>query len=502
MISVSSLKFPNFNAHYTTMRRLSLVFALLLLSQLSFAKALQAKFSWCSFYSPESGPYVESYLEVTGQSCHFTKAASGKFVASIEVTQVFYLGDSIKAFNKYKLLSPETDDTSRLVFDFTDQQRVSLANGSYIIELTIRDKNNPTAKPYVLKDKLKVDYYPSIVAISDIELLTEYIANTNTSKLNKNGFDLYPQVSNFFDKNQNSLKFYAEIYNTSAVLNSDAYLLSYRVETHESHQVLDSYSKIYRQTARPVNVVMTDLDITDLNSGNYDLMVEVRNRNNEVLASRSLFFQRSHTPVISSDSSFKDIEGTFVVSITNRDSLYEYIKCLWPIASTAENNFADNRLLASDIRQLQQFIYDFWVKRNPANPALAWFEYKKQVDIVNNEFSAGNKKGYNTERGRVFLMYGAPNQISKQYNEPASYPYEIWQYYKLKDMADRKFVFYSRQIASNDFELLHSDAKGEVININWRVELRRRTETLNDFDKVNPNNNFQNQSDQLFQNPR
>ena len=502
MISVSSLKFPNFNAHYSAMRRLSLVFALLFLSQLSFAKALQAKFSWCSFYSPESGPYVESYLEVTGQSCHFTKAASGKFVASIEVTQVFYLGDSIKAFNKYNLLSPETDDTSRLVFDFTDQQRVSLANGSYIIELTIRDKNNPTAKPYVLKDKLKVDYYPSIVAISDIELLTEYIANTNSSKLNKNGFDLYPQVSNFFDKNQNSLKFYAEIYNTSAVLNSDAYLLSYRVETHESHQVLDSYSKIYRQTARPVNVVMTDLDITDLNSGNYDLMVEVRNRNNEVLANRSLFFQRSHTPVISSDSSFKDIEGTFVVSITNRDSLYEYIKCLWPIASTAENNFADNRLLASDIRQLQQFIYDFWVKRNPTNPALAWFEYKKQVDIVNNEFSAGNKKGYNTERGRVFLMYGAPNQISKQYNEPASYPYEIWQYYKLKDMADRKFVFYSRQIASNDFELLHSDAKGEVININWRVELRRRTETLNDFDKVNPNNNFQNQSDQLFQNPR
>ena len=484
------------------MRRLSLVLVLFLLSQLSMAKALQAKFSWCSFYAPENGPYVETYLEVTGQSCHFAKAASGKFAAAIEVTQVFYLGDSIKAFNKYNLLSPETEDTNRLVFDFTDQQRVSLANGTYVLELTIRDKNNPSAKPYVLKDKIKIDYYPSIVSISDIELLAEYTQNTNTSKVNKNGFDLYPQVSNFYDKYQNSLKFYAEIYNTSVVMNSDAYLLSYRVETHESHQVLDSYSKIYRQNARPVNVILSDIDITDLNSGNYDLMLEVRNRNNELLASRSLFFQRSHAPVISSDSSFKAIEGTFVASITNRDSLYEYIKCLWPIASTAENNFAENRLLASDIRQLQQFIYDFWVKRNPANPALAWFEYKKQVDIVNSEFSAGKKKGYNTERGRVFLMYGAPNQISKQYNEPASYPYEIWQYYKLKDMADRKFVFYCRQLASNDFELLHSDAKGEVININWKVELRKRTETLNDFDKVNPNNNYQNQSDQLFQNPR
>ena len=500
-MSVTSVKFPNFNPYSLSMRRLSLVFVLCLLSQLSLAKALQAKFSWCSFYAPENGPYVETYLEVTGQSCHFAKTASGKFAASIEVTQVFYLGDSIKAFNKYNLLSPETEDTNRLVFDFTDQQRVSLANGTYVIELTIRDKNNPTAKPYVLKDKIKVDYYPSIISISDIELLAEYTQNANPSKVNKNGFDLYPQVSNFYDKYLNSLKFYAEIYNTSFVLNNDAYLLSYRIETHESHQVLDSYSKMYRQNARPVNVVMSDIDIKDLNSGNYDLIIEVRNRNNEMLANRSLFFQRSHVPVIS-DSSFKDIEGTFVASITNRDSLYEYIKCLWPIASTAENNFAENRLLASDIRQLQAFIYDFWVKRNPANPALAWFEYKKQVDIVNNEFSAGKKKGYNTERGRVFLMYGAPNQISKQYNEPASYPYEIWQYYKLKDMADRKFVFYSTQIASNDFDLLHSDAKGEVININWRVELRRRTETLNDFDKVNPNNNYQNQSDQLFQNPR
>ena len=483
------------------MRRLSFILILTLFSGWSFAKGLQAKFSWASFYAPSNGPYVETYLEVTGQSCYFAKMPSGKFAASIEVTQVFYKGDSIKAFNKYNLLSPETEDTNRLVFDFTDQQRASLSNGNYILELTIRDKNNPNAKPYVLKDKIAIDYYPSLVAISDVELLTEYIANATPSKVNKNGYDLYPQVNNFFDKNQNSMKFYAEVYNTSQVLNNDAYLLSYRLETHESHQVLDSYSKILRQVAKPVNVIMTDLDITDLNSGNYDLMLEVRNRNNEVLANRSLFFQRSHTPIASADSNFKAIEGTFVASINNRDSLYEYIKCLWPIASTAENNFAENRLLASDIRQLQQFIYDFWVKRNPANPSLAWMEYKKQVDIVNSEYSAGLKKGYNTERGRVYLMYGAPNQISKQYSEPTSYPYEIWQYYKLKDQTNRKFVFYTKQLASNDFELLHSDAKGEVININWKVELRKRTETLNDFDKVNPNNNYQNQSDQLFQNP-
>ncbi len=46
---------------------------------------------------------------------------------------------------------------------------------------------------------------------------------------------------------------------------------------------------------------------------------------------------------------------------------------------------------------------------------------------------------------------------------PNSYPYEIWEYYHLADgEVDKKFVFYDRELVGNNYELLHSDARGEI----------------------------------------
>jgi GWxTD domain-containing protein len=471
------------------------------------AKNLQAKFAYCSYFAPEKGPYMETYMEVAGKSVVYKALPSGLFQAAIEVTQLFRQGDSIRYYNKYNLLSPESKDTITSLFNFTDQQRMSLANGTYTMELIIRDKNNPDAKPYNLTESVTMAYYPNIIGISDVELLSSFKPSVETNKITKNGYELIPLVDNFFGPSVNSLKFYAEVYNTSSIILNDAFLLSYHIETLEKKRVIDAYTRTSRQAAKPVNILLADLDITDLPSGNYNFVIEVRNRLNELLAVKESFFQRSKGAAPVSESGVVsynniDVRNTFVADYTSKDTLAEYIRCLYPICSTNENTFATNQLEIADLKLMQQFFYDFWSRRNPLNPSEAWLAYSSEVDKVNAEYSAGKKKGYMTERGRVYLAYGAPNQISKQYAEPTSYPYEIWQYYKVKDETNRKFVFWSQQIATNDFELLHSDAKGEIFNANWQVELRRRTEKMNDLDKTSPNNNFQNQSNQLFQNPR
>lgn len=491
------------------MKKFLFLFAALvsLTSSVLQAKNLQAKFAYCTYFAPGNGPYVETYMEVAGKSLVYKALSSGSFQAAIEVTQLFRQGDSIRYFNKYNLLSPETKDTLSALFNFTDQQRMSLANGSYTMEIIIRDKNNPEAKPYNLSEAISIAFYPNIIGISDVELLSSFKASEENSKIAKNGFELIPLVDNFFGPSVSSFKFYAEIYNTSSIILNDAFLLSYHIETLEKKRVIDDFTRSSRQIAKPVSILLADLDITDLPSGNYNFVIEVRNRYNELLAVKESFFQRSNAHATKSDAGIVsynniDIKNTFVADYLSKDTLAEYIRCLSPICSTNENIFATNQVEMSDVKLMQQFFYDFWSRRNPLNPSEAWLAYNKQVEMVNAEYSAGKKKGYLTERGRVYLAYGAPNQISKQYTEPTSYPYEIWQYYKLKDQTNRKFVFWSQQIATNDFELLHSDAKGEIFNANWQVELRRRTEKMNDLDKTTPNNNYQNQSDQLFQNPR
>ena len=141
---------------------------------------------------------------------------------------------------------------------------------------------------------------------------------------------------------------------------------------------------------------------------------------------------------------------------------------------------------------MQQFFYDFWQRRNPENPYMGWMTYKSEVDKVNAKYSSFKKKGYDTDQGRIYLQYGPPNAISPNYNEPNTYPYEIWQYYKIKNQTNRKFVFYSLEFTSKSFVLLHSDAIGEKMIPNGRCDCisvlcRTLTLTRKKFMKVTGN---------------
>jgi GWxTD domain-containing protein len=130
----------------------------------------------------------------------------------------------------------------------------------------------------------------------------------------------------------------------------------------------------------------------------------------------------------------------------------------------------------ADENTLRQYFLNFWLNRDYITPEAAWNHYQQQVEKVNAIYSTPNRRGYETDRGRVFLKYGPPNIVSESYNEPAAYPYEIWQYYTLGDgQRNKKFVFYTPDIVTNDFQLLHSDAIGEPANFRWQVEIHKRT---------------------------
>ncbi|MEZ5195372.1 MAG: hypothetical protein R2764_02910 [Bacteroidales bacterium] len=71
------------------------------------AKKLNAFLSYSTFYSPDSGPYIETYLMADGNSVSFVKNENGKYQASIQVIMLFRKGDEIANYDKYELLSPE-----------------------------------------------------------------------------------------------------------------------------------------------------------------------------------------------------------------------------------------------------------------------------------------------------------------------------------------------------------------------------------------------------------
>ncbi|MBL7916218.1 MAG: GWxTD domain-containing protein [Bacteroidia bacterium] len=487
------------------MKRILLLAALISLNlTIGSAKNLQALFSFKTFYSPENGPYIETYLSVNGKSVVYSKNANGMYQGAIEITATYKDAEGIRHSDKYNLLSPEVKDTNNLDFSFLDQQRVQLPNGKYVLELVIRDKNIPE-KPYNVTQPVKIEYYNNIVAISDIELLESYTKTVSPTVLSKSGFDLIPFADNFYGNSLKSLKFYAEVYNTDKVMSGSPYLLSYFIETAESKRVIEAMRGFIKQNPEKVNVLLREIPITDLPSGNYNLVLEVRNQQNELIATNTTFFQRSNivTLPVSGDFQQRDVSNTFASAITNKDSLIEYIHSLTPIANQLEQTFLTNQMKLADVKIMQQFFYDFWSKRSPVNPEKAWMDYRIEVMRVNNDFSTRIAKGYTTERGRVYLKYGPPNTISKNYSEPSAYPYEIWHYYKIEQQSNRKFVFYNPDLVTNDFILLHSDAQGEPNNDRWELEIYKRDTQSRDYDEKNKGADyFGNKAGENFSNPR
>jgi GWxTD domain-containing protein len=157
----------------------------------------------------------------------------------------------------------------------------------------------------------------------------------------------------------------------------------------------------------------------------------------------------------------------------------------------------------AELSHLQQFFYAFWEERKPADGEMAWLEYREKLAFVESEFGTRNKRGYNTDRGRIWLQYGAPNDITDRPNEPSSYPYQIWRYYKAGQWNNVRFVFYDTTLLAEDYELLHSDnIPGELRNPQWQLLLEQRNTPMNNVDERSGRNHAGGRVDMLFENPR
>ncbi|MFQ5334844.1 MAG: GWxTD domain-containing protein, partial [Flavobacteriales bacterium] len=151
----------------------------------------------------------------------------------------------------------------------------------------------------------------------------------------------------------------------------------------------------------------------------------------------------------------------------------------------------------------QKFFYSFWKMRNPADPEGQWLKYKRKLKEVNRFYKTQIKSGYETDRGRIYLRYGPPNTIVSREHEPSSYPYEIWHYYNTNDgQSNVKFVFYDPDLTTNDYQLLHSTAIGEIKDYRWHLRLQMRNTPENNLDIGTGQDHWGSEAQDLFNHPR
>lgn len=446
---------------------------MIFVSSIISAQKINATFSSAAFYIPESKSYLETYLSINSSTVSWENIKSNDFQASVEITYIFRQNDNIIQFSKEISKSPVILSTELPDAYFLNVQRITLANGDYDLEIKIRDLKDDK-KSITTNTKVSVDIHPTEISLSDIQCLDRYEKSTDKSITSKSGYDLIPYTFNFYPNDKEEFKFYVEVYNTDKVFGkNEPYLVSYYLKNYESNQLLDHFKRYSRRTSKTIDPILASLNIAKLPTGNFEFVIEIRSKTNEIMTLKSFLFQNENTKSLSDLGIVEAVEitNTFAEKITEFDSLAFCVQSLSPIIDQREIEFGRKLIEEKNTPSLQRFLYFIWSNKNKTEPELAFIKYMRRVHAAQETFGTSIRQGFNTDRGRVFLKYGAANSRAKEYNDPGWLPYEIWHYYSTGDQRNVKFVFYADDRSVGDFHLLHSTARGEVNNYRWRIQL-------------------------------
>jgi GWxTD domain-containing protein len=452
----------------------------------SFAQNTRAYMGHNTFYSPKDGPYIETYVSIDGTSVEWKKNTNNKYQASVELTLIFEKDSSIVDFSKVIIKSKEVSDSAEMRMSFMNTQRFAIPSDKYILKIKIDDLNDTLKADYILSS-LKIDMPDTSASISSIEVVKQLSKSSKEGNSNHSGFSFIPNIYNYLPEEDSIFTFYAELYHINlSIDDNEPYILNYYFSSFETSQILPKFRRYEKRKAKSVDAILGQFDIAELPSGNYVFTMELIDKNMALICKKDYFFQRENTNVNldKNDIESVNIINTFAELITGKDTLEDIIKSMRPISTNSEVEFAKYIMKGGDEKIMQQYIYNFWQKRNPLEPSKPFIAYMIEVMRVNKEFKTSIKKGYETARGIVYLKYGQPNSIMKEYHEPSTYPYEIWHYYGIRGQSNVKFVFYDTDLSTNDFTLLHSNAIGEISNYNWRLQLRKRDSGYRSIDQT------------------
>ncbi|HEY3836783.1 MAG TPA: GWxTD domain-containing protein [Bryobacteraceae bacterium] len=138
---------------------------------------------------------------------------------------------------------------------------------------------------------------------------------------------------------------------------------------------------------------------------------------------------------------------------------------------------AFNRLGTDEERE--QFVEQFWLRRDPT-PDTAENEYREEhyrrIAFANEHFASG-VPGWKTDRGRMYIRFGPPDEIEPHpsggtYQRTAqegggtssSFPFERWRYRYLENVGENVELEFVDTTMSGEYHLSHDPCEKDALN--------------------------------------
>lgn len=124
------------------------------------------------------------------------------------------------------------------------------------------------------------------------------------------------------------------------------------------------------------------------------------------------------------------------------------------ILSSSERTLFDSL----DEQARSRFYEAYW--QGSPEQRLAFEQRCREAERYSNPFS----EGWQTDRGRVYIIYGPPDDIDSVLFEGATVPHETWYYF---GGGNPRFVFADRS-GTGRYEQIYSNVEGEISYSNWQ----------------------------------
>lgn len=453
------------------------LFFLVVISPPILAQGLNVNFDYATFRYDSVKTYTELYYSFNASTLHFSRianhdsAGTSYFTDSLLFDVLIRKVDSIVARQTWKTPVTIPDTTQEYIRkNLVGKIDFLLLPGNYGLVVRCVDMNDSLNSDSLLTVLPIPSYNSDKLESSGIELCSTITQGDGSSIFHKNTYDVVPNPTAIYGLGMPIIYYYLEVYNIPPKAGDSLLTAGYEIR--------DSFGQVRKSSYRTrkkfgnSSVEVGTINGSNLKTGAYTISYTVVDSaaNLSTVCSRRFFVYNPNLGKPEAPDS--NIANGAVLS-----SVYQTMG-----EQQLDKEFAEARYILSSqdkdqyeglttVESKRQFLYEFWKRKDLDQGSKnndARSQYLERVTYSNDHFRAGMREGWKTDRGRVYILYGNPDEIDRHPNETNSKPYEIWYYNSLEGGVSFDFV---DRTGFGDYSLVNSTEHKEIHDDNWQQYL-------------------------------
>lgn len=428
-------------------------------------------FDYAQFAYDSSSNYLELYYSFGQRGLAQIKNDSAVLLEGILDIEIKDTSTQELVVDREWKINHEIKDTLDMNRSLVGILSFILPAGEYTCSISGRNPQDASVSRNYSESLTVEPFIDTSFAVSNIQFASKILQDSpnKNSVFYKNSYEVIPLPTSILGENQPVLFHYFELYNLKDENNNVPLKLN-TVVINSRREIFFSKTKDISKNTNSRVEVGTVL-INKFPTDTYTIIISLYDSTKNFSIASSKRFYVLNPSVAINDSSFGEITDVFsthfgAMSEEELDDLFDKSKYI----ATSQEIDQYNSLTEKEGKQ--KFIYQFWNARDtePSTPQNEFYlNYQKRIEISNQQFAALGKKGWKTDRGRIFLKYGEPSEIERFPNQIDTKPYEIWHYNEIEGGV----IFIFADLTNfSDYQLIHSTARGELRDDNWYRRIR------------------------------